>query len=129
MQIRSCCIASGRICKLLEHIRTITADIYCQQLDQVNEVLHQNCPTFLNKKVVILQHDHTRVHSEKQTQGKISSKEQEILPDPPYLPDLACTDFHLYQLEHFISGRTFRNKEVENNHSNFFQGKPRFILM
>lgn len=105
--------------KLLEHIRTITADIYCQPLDQVNEVLHQNCPTLVNKKGVILQHDHTRVHSKKQTQRKISSREQEILPDPPYLPDLACTDFHLYQsLEHL------ETRKLKTVIQTFFRGNP-----
>ena len=57
-----------------------------------------------------------------QTQEKITSLGWKVLPYLLYLTDVACTDFHLFQsLEHFINGRTFRKKEVENGLSDFFK--------
>lgn len=57
--------------KLLEHRRTIIADIYNHQFDWVNESLHQKCPGLVNRKDIILQPDNSRGCSAKQTQEKI----------------------------------------------------------
>ena len=52
-----------------------------------------------------------------------------FLLNPPYSPYLAMTDFHLFRsIEHFIGGKTFRNKEVENSLLNiFFRENAKFF--
>ena len=49
----------------------------------------------------------------------------EVLPHPPYSPDLAPSDFHLFRsLEHFISGKRFINvHEVEAELNSFISSK------
>lgn len=74
--------------KLVEHIRAVTADINCQQLDGINKVLHV-----------------FRFGKQEWCKGT----------HPPYSSDLALTDFHWFPLtEYSKSGREFRNK-VENS--------------
>ena len=93
----------------MEHGSIINADVYCQQLDRVNEQLRRKWPALVNRKGVILQHDNARPHAAKQTQEKIRSLGWEVLPHPPYSPDLAPTDFHLFRsLEHFIGDKKQR---------------------
>ncbi len=62
----------GVICfELLDINETITADVYSQQLQRLNEVLLQKRPTLANQKDVILLHDNSRSHVAKLTQQKI----------------------------------------------------------
>ena len=79
----------------------------------------------MNRKGVILQHDNTRPHSDKQTQEKMKCLNWKILPHPPYLSDLAQTDLLLFcSLEHFISGKIFLNiDKVEAEFNSFISSK------
>ena len=64
-----------------------------------------------------------------QTQEKIRSLELEVLLHSSHSSDLAPTDFHLFHSqEHFICSRTCKNKEVENNLSNFFFEETKISL-
>lgn len=49
----------------IEHGNAITADIYCQQLHRLNEVLHRNCRALANRKDFILNHDNGKHTHEK----------------------------------------------------------------
>lgn len=111
----------------MEQGRTITADVYCHQLDWVKKALHWKCLALANRKGVIFQHDKAKKHSAKQNQGKIRSLcvcVGGLLPHPPYSADLTSRDFYLFRfLEHFKSGRILRNKgEVKTSPSSFLSG-------
>ena len=59
---------------------------------------------------VILHHDNTRPHTAAQTVQAINNLGWELLPHPPYGPDLALLDFHLFgPLEEFMSGTKFES--------------------
>lgn len=63
-------------------------------------------------KGVILQHDNARPHSAKLTQQTLQDLGWEVLPHPPYSPDLAPSDFHLFgPLKFALSGRVFKTNE------------------
>ena len=63
--------------------------------------LNRNQP-LLNRNAVLLVHNNARPHSSKMILKKIKYMLYEILPHPPYSPDLALTDFHLFKhLQHF----------------------------
>jgi len=51
----------------------------------------------------------------------------EVLPHPPYSPDIAPSDYHLFlSLQHFLSGKEFKNKDnVHTGMSDFFASKSK----
>lgn len=55
---------------LLEQQMTITADVYCQQHEQVKQALRRKCRNFVNNKGVIAQQDNAEVPSAKETEEK-----------------------------------------------------------
>ncbi|CAK1553447.1 unnamed protein product [Leptosia nina] len=57
---------------------------------------------------------------------KIKELGWEVLPHPPYSPDVAPSDFHLFRaLQHFLSGKTFANlDDIQNAISRYFAEKP-----
>ena len=62
---------------------------------------------------VLLQCDNARTHTARSTVAKIQDLSFECLPNPPYLPDLAPIDFHVFGLskrrwEASLSGPTKR---------------------
>ena len=61
---------------------------------------------------VLLLHGSARPHTAHVTVPKIKDLHSECLPHPPYAPDLAPTDFHVFgALEGELSGRKFRSDE------------------
>jgi hypothetical protein len=53
-------------------------------------------------------HDNGRPHSANQTTATLRSFKWEVLQHPPYSPDLASSDFHLFgPLKHHLSGERF----------------------
>ncbi|GFW28594.1 histone-lysine N-methyltransferase SETMAR [Trichonephila clavipes] len=85
----------GEIREMLKPNLTITADRYVQQLQRVQEKLHEKRPALVNRKNVILLHDNTRPHTAKVTQEKIFELGWSVLPHPPYSPCFSPTDYHL----------------------------------
>lgn len=116
--------------ELLERGKTITADLYCEQLGRLKQALKQKHPALVNRKGVILHHDNARPHSARLTQNKLHSLGWEVLPHPPYSPDLAPSDFHLFRsLTSYLSGKSFHNnEEVKTTLDSFFASKdPHFF--
>jgi hypothetical protein len=61
---------------------------------------------------VILQHNNATPHSTRRTQELLQSFRWELLDHPPYSPDLAPPDFHLFgPLKQHLGGRLFHNNE------------------
>ena len=111
--------------EVLEHGQTINADLYCEQLDRVNQSLIENYPAIVNRKGVILQHDNARPHCAKRTMEKINELGWEVLPHPPYSPDIAPSDFHLFRsLQHFLCGKKFESLDgIQYAISSYFATK------
>ena len=77
------------------------------------------------KKVYLL-HDNARPHVSKKTKSALEKMDFEVLPHPPYSPDLAPTDFHLFlSLSNQIRNKVFNNtEELKHFVKNFFSSKP-----
>ena len=105
--------------------QTVTGEVYRQQLTRLNEKLSQKRPALVNRKGEILLHDNARRHSAKDTQEHLKQMGWEVLPHPPYSPDLAPSDYHLFRsLEHHIRNKTYRDQDdVENDLNSFFNQK------
>jgi histone-lysine N-methyltransferase SETMAR len=79
--------------ELLPTGSTITADVYCEQLDRVAEKLQGK-----QDKVYFLHDDNARPHiAKKSTHQKLLELGWSILPHPSYSPDLAPIHYHLFR--------------------------------
>jgi hypothetical protein len=81
--------------ELLERNLTVTAERYCQQFRNLEEAIQQKRPG--RRHGVILQHDDARPHTANTIKATIQELDWEILPHPPYSPDLAPSDCHLFR--------------------------------
>jgi hypothetical protein len=63
---------------------------------------------------VVLLVDNARPHTAAQTQALITSFGWEQMNHPPYIPDLAPSDFHLFlHLKKFLASQRFNNEDVK----------------
>jgi transposase len=110
--------------ELLERNLTITAERYFQQLFRLEEAIQQKRPGRRHR--VILQHDNARPHTANKTKAAIQELDWEILPHPPYSPNLAPSDYHLFRsLSNNLRGVSFNNNaELQNWLDEFFRAKP-----
>ena len=104
---------------------TINAKRYCRKLEELLKNLKDKRPSLVNRTGVLLLHDNARTHIAKQTQAKILEFDMEVLSDPPYLPNLVPSDYHLFRsLQHFLDGKRFITKDDEKtNIESFFSSQ------
>ena len=96
--------------KLLPNGYTITADLYCQQLDRLAQKLKGK-----QDRIYFL-HDSTRPHVAKLTRQKLLELEWVTIPHPPYSPDLAPTDYYLFRsLSNHLREKKIRRRERPQN--------------
>jgi histone-lysine N-methyltransferase SETMAR len=61
---------------------------------------------------VLLHHENARRHTSLHTREAITKLQWTVLPHPPYNPDLAPYDYHLFSpLKDAICGKKFENDE------------------
>jgi [histone H3]-lysine36 N-dimethyltransferase SETMAR len=111
---------------LLPSNQTINSEVYCRQMNNLEQTLREKRPELVESNGIILQHDNARSHIAEMTKKKLREFGWEVLPHPPYSPDLAPSDYHLFRsLEHFLRGKTFTSEmELEANLWAFFESKP-----
>ncbi|KZC10691.1 Histone-lysine N-methyltransferase SETMAR [Dufourea novaeangliae] len=64
------------------------------------------------EKKVLFHHDNAPAHSSAIAQEKLSKLKFEILPHPPYSPDLVPSDFHVFpKLKTFLAGKRYQTNE------------------
>lgn len=96
--------------ELLEKNNTINAEVYCQQMRRLAEAVRQKRPNA--RYEIILQHDNARPHVAKLTKTVIQELGWEVLQHPPYSPDIAPSDYHLFRsLSNALRGVSFNNDE------------------
>ena len=98
---------------------TITADLYCQQLDRVVEKLKGK-----QDRIYYL-HDNARPHVAKSTCEKLLKLGWITIPHLRYSPDLIPTDYHLFRsLSHNLREKKFDDEnDVKMDIANFFGQK------
>ncbi|XP_015435240.1 PREDICTED: histone-lysine N-methyltransferase SETMAR-like [Dufourea novaeangliae] len=111
--------------ELLPDNTTINSEVYCNQLDKLNDSLKQKRPELINGKGVVFHQDNARPHTSLVTRQKLLQLGWDILPHPPYSPDLEPSDYYLFRsLQNFVDGKTFTsNEEVKNHMDQFFASK------
>jgi [histone H3]-lysine36 N-dimethyltransferase SETMAR len=100
---------------------TITADLYCQQLDRMAQKLKGK-----QDRIYFL-HDNARLHVVKSPHEKFLKPRWVAIPHPLYSPDLAPTDYHLFR----SLANHPREKKFDDDHhlkmgiANFFSQKSK----
>lgn len=75
--------------------QTMTAANYSDLLDRFNVAFTKKRPDLCNEKI-IFHHDNTSAHASSIVAAKLHDLGYELLPHPPYSPDLAPCDFFLF---------------------------------
>ncbi|EYB85730.1 hypothetical protein Y032_0292g1585 [Ancylostoma ceylanicum] len=76
---------------------SITADVYCSELEEMMRKLAIKHQRLVTRDKPILLRDNARPHVAKATLLKLQEMELETLCHPAYSPDLAPTDYHFFQ--------------------------------
>lgn len=111
--------------ELLKRNQTINSDVYCEQLDKLNTAIKEKRPELVNRKSVIFHQDNARPHTSLVTRQKLSELGWELLMHPPYSPDLAPSDYHLFRsLQNSLNGKTFdKDEDIKSHLLQFFAAK------
>lgn len=99
--------------ELLKPGETVNAQRYRQQMINLNQALIDKRPEWATRHgKVILLHDNAPSHTAKPVKDTLKSLGWEVLPHPPYSPDLAPSDYHLFAaMGHSLAMQKFNNYE------------------
>jgi [histone H3]-lysine36 N-dimethyltransferase SETMAR len=99
--------------ELLQPGQTVTADLYKDQLLKLNEAVVIKRPEWATRhERPILLHDNARPHVGKQVKDVLQEMKWEVLPHPPYSPDIAPSDYHLFRsMAHGLAEQRFTKQE------------------
>jgi histone-lysine N-methyltransferase SETMAR len=74
---------------------TITSKVYCETLKKLRRTIQNKRRGMLTYGVVILR-DSARPHTAARTRALLDHFNWELFDHPPYSPDLALSDYHLF---------------------------------
>lgn len=105
--------------------KTIVGEYYSNLLDKLNTKIKEKRPG-LKKKKILFHQDNAPAHKCVQTMAKLNDLRYELIEHPPYSPDLAPSDFHLFpNLKKFLRGKRFSsNEEVIATVNQYFDELP-----
>ncbi|XP_025161357.1 histone-lysine N-methyltransferase SETMAR-like [Harpegnathos saltator] len=85
-------------------------------------IYHELLPSELaRRKGVVFHHGNARSHKSLTTQNKLFQLGWDILPHPPYSPDLSPTSYHIFRpLRDSMEEKTFNDEEAIKNHVDWF---------
>ncbi len=101
--------------------RTITSSTYFDTIMNLRKAIKSTRPGLLTKKGWFF-HDNAPAHGAKLIQALLQSPHWDIFSHPPYSPDLAPSDFHLFPgLKGEFGGQRFKIDELKNAVNTIFQ--------
>ena len=97
--------------ELLKLNETITGERHRTQLMRLSRALLEKRPRYEQRhEKVILQHDNARPHVSKPVKTYLETLNWEVLPHPPYSPDIAPSYYYLFRLMvHGLADQQFRS--------------------
>jgi len=103
--------------ELLQPGQTVTADRYRQQVINLKNALLEKRPKWAKRHgKVILLHDNAPSHTARSVKEAIKELGWEVLPHPPYSPDLAPSDYYLFaSMGHALAEQHFADFEQLKN--------------
>lgn len=99
--------------------RTVNGDVYRAAIRRAARQLRDR------DEDIIFLHDNARPHTANDTQKLLDELDWEVLSHPPYSPDIAPSDFHLFRsLKKWLKGRRFGSiDEVREGIQQYFDSK------
>jgi [histone H3]-lysine36 N-dimethyltransferase SETMAR len=95
----------------LEKGKTINSDYYIALLGRLKDEIAEKRP-HLKKKKVLFHQDNAPCHKSMKTMAKLNELGYELLPHPPYSPDLAPSDYFLFaDLKRALAGKKFKDND------------------
>src|SRR4051812_18649955 len=109
--------------EILPRGKSINSEVYCQQLGRLQAALREKRP---HKQHVVFLHDNASPHRSLATKAKLAQLGWEILPHPPYSPDLSPTDFKVFRsLQNWLNGKDFVTElAVRDSIQQWMDSKP-----
>jgi len=105
---------------------TINAQLYKEQLTQLSLELQHKRPEYAKRhEKVIFQHDNARPHVAKPVKETLETLGWDVLPHPPYSPDIAPSDYHLFRsMQSALTGEKFTScADIKNWLDNWIASK------
>lgn len=105
----------------LQRGKTITGEYYALLLDRLKTELEEKRPRLAHKKV-LFHHDNAPAHASAIVAAKLLEIGFQLVPHPPYSPDLAPSDYYLFpNLKKWLAGQRFcSNEEVIAKTNGYF---------
>ncbi|XP_039602163.1 histone-lysine N-methyltransferase SETMAR-like [Polypterus senegalus] len=102
---------------------TINADTYCETLKKLSRAIQNQRRGMLSKGIL---HVNPRPHVTRQTVALLQNFGWNFITHPPYILDLAPSDYHLFpKLKEQLSGRQFfSDEEVKDEVQHFLKDMP-----
>jgi histone-lysine N-methyltransferase SETMAR len=89
----------------------IMSEVYCETLNKLRRSIQNKRRGMLTKGVVLL-HDNARPHTAARTKALLQQFNWEIFKHPPYSPDLAPSDYHLFtKMKVWLANQRFKTNE------------------
>ena len=93
--------------------KTINSEAYIETRKKIRARIRRAIPQ-LEMKKVFLQHDNAQPHKSIKTREAITSFEWITVSHPPYSPDLAPSDYHLFgTMKEELRGKHYTDDEVK----------------
>jgi len=107
----------GVVYELLKSNETITGVLYRTQLMRLSRTFKEKRAHYYSRHVkIILLHDNARPHVAAPVETYLETLKWEVLPHPPYSPDIALSDYHLFRSMHGLSEQHFTSYEDTKNY-------------
>ncbi|GBP36101.1 Mariner Mos1 transposase [Eumeta japonica] len=103
--------------ELLNPSETITGTLYRIQLMRLSRAVKEKRPQYYSRQgKIIFLHDNGRPHVAVLVEKYLKTLNWEVLPHPPYSPDIALSDYHLFRsMPHALLEKRFTsNEDIKN---------------
>lgn len=114
--------------ELLEPNDSITGELYRLQLIRLKRAIAEKRPEYATRHdSIIFHHDNARPHVAGPVKRYLENSGWEVLPHPPYSPDIAPSDYHLFRsMQNAFTGERFTSvEEIKNWLTSFFASNDR----
>ena len=97
----------------------------CLHWTKLNNAVEEKRPELTNRKGVVFHRDDARPHTSLVTRQKLLELDWDVLPHPPYNPDLAPSDYFLFRsLQNSWNDKNFNNdNDIKSYLIHFFANK------